>query len=138
MNGCRGPEPAPSLPWLSELDRVVEQLNRNVASLACVDASPGLVFDIAASRAMRGAGAAATLGEVGRAMVAAGFDAVKAMTDREAALLTERCALLHTIRETLTEHRADYRAHLDPDDDDAAPAPAAEPRARRALSGLSM
>jgi hypothetical protein len=118
MRGITGTEPGVQLPWLNELDEAVQQLNNNVTALACVDMSPSLVFDLGASNMIRNLDGTETFGEIGMQMVDVGFDAVKKMMDEEARLLNERIELLRSIQETLIEHRCDYRADLESDENE--------------------
>jgi hypothetical protein len=138
MSGDSGREPEVDLPWLNELDQVVRDLNNNVLAMACVDTSPCLVFDLAASKVIENIDGSESIGDIGKQMVQDGFDAVKRMMDEEANLLNEQFGLLRTIQDTLIEHRCDYRADLEPDDFDLELSSATDVRPRTVSSGVRM
>jgi hypothetical protein len=138
MSGRTGPEPEVQLPWLNELDQVVRELNENVLALSCVDTSPALVFDIAASKVIENITGNESFGEIGEQMVQDGFDAVQRMMDEEKSLLTEQFRLLRVVQDALIEHRCDYRADLEMDELESESSGTVDRRPRTVLSGIQM
>jgi hypothetical protein len=106
------------LPWLADLDKNRRELDANFLSLVCVDNAPGLILEANASNVIREIQGDETLVDIGTKMVATGFDGIHRTVAEEGRLLEERLAILKQIRETLVQHRSDYRADMETDDYD--------------------
>jgi hypothetical protein len=112
------PTPEPQMDWLDRLDQLHRALNENVIRSACIDNSPTLIFDHAATNVINGMTAADNLGDVGLKVVAEGFDAIHDMLAREEVIAQERIKILQEMTCSLLTHRCDYKADLEVDDFD--------------------
>jgi hypothetical protein len=113
------PMPEPHMEWLERLDQLNRELNANVVQSACIDNSPTLIFDRAANSVISEMNDSDSLGVTAKKMIDEGFDAIHEMLAREGELVQERIRILHEMQASLIEHKCDYTADLELDDDEA-------------------
>lgn len=103
--------------WLDEMEETRQAINDNFFKSQCIDDSPMVAFDRAASAVIEQMSPNDNIGQVAKKMIDSAFGAIHENLEAQSKLLDERIMLLQKMHHELLEHKCEFTADLDPDDD---------------------